>query len=60
MGGTVVYLAGVGLIGLAVGILLRSVAGAVATVVGVVLLLPPIAGAMLPASWARVLELLPS
>jgi ABC-type transport system involved in multi-copper enzyme maturation permease subunit len=60
MGGTVVYLAGVGLIGLAVGILLRSVAGAVATVIGVVLLLPAILGAMLPASWDRVLELLPS
>jgi len=60
MAGTVVYLTGIGLIGLAVGILLRSVAGAVATVIGVVLLLPPIAAAMLPASWDRVLELLPS
>jgi ABC-type transport system involved in multi-copper enzyme maturation permease subunit len=60
MGGTVVYLAGIGLIGLAVGTLLRSVAGAVATVVGVVILLPPILEVMLPATWDRVLELLPS
>jgi ABC-2 type transport system permease protein len=60
LGGSVVYLVCVGLIGLAVGVLLRNVAGAVATVVGVVLLLPQILTALLPSSWADVLELLPS
>ena len=60
LAGSVVYLVGVGLIGMAVGVLLRTVAGAVATVVGVVLLLPQILTALLPESWAHLLELLPS
>ena len=60
LAGSVVYLVGVGLIGMAVGVLLRTVAGAVATVMGVVLLLPQILSVLLPQSWAHLLELLPS
>ena len=40
--GTGLYLAGVGLFGLAVGALVRHSAGAIATVVGILLLLPSI------------------
>lgn len=58
--GTAVYMAGIAVIGLAVGLLVRSTAGAVATVLGAVLILPALAGALLPARFSNVLELLPS
>ncbi len=48
--GTALYLTGVGLLGMALGWLLRSTAGAVATVFGIVFLLP-VLGALLPADW---------
>ena len=54
------YLASVSLIGLGLGILLRSVAASIATLVGVVLILPPIAAAVLPDSWNAVLQYLPT
>jgi ABC-2 type transport system permease protein len=50
--GTALYFAAVGLFGLAVGTLLRHTAGAVATVLGVILL-PYIVGGMLPDAWSR-------
>ncbi|KQS65711.1 hypothetical protein ASG41_13995 [Modestobacter sp. Leaf380] len=47
---TTVYLAGLGLIGQALGWLLRSTAGAVAALFGLVFLLPGL-GQLLPSSW---------
>lgn len=59
--GTAGYLTGVALIGLAVGALLRSTAGAISTLVGVVFLLPGLGAVLLPASWQdNVLQYLPS
>jgi ABC-2 type transport system permease protein len=54
------YLVGIGLIGFALGMLLRSTAGGIGVVVGGVLILPSIAGALLPDSWADLLNYLPS
>jgi ABC-type transport system involved in multi-copper enzyme maturation permease subunit len=57
--GTALYLTGIGLLGMALGWLLRSTAGAVATLFGVVFLLP-VLGQLLPASWGPdVLRWLP-
>jgi ABC-2 type transport system permease protein len=58
--GTAVYLVGLGVIGVAVGILLRSTAGAIGTVIGAVLFVPTLASALLPDSWDGVLKYLPS
>ena len=58
--GVALYLTGIGLLGLAFGAILRSTAGAIATLVGLVLVLP-ILGALLPASWSsHVSPYLPS
>lgn len=54
------YLAAIGLIGLGLGILLRSVAGSVGAVVAGVLILPTLAGALLPDTWDPILQYLPS
>jgi ABC-2 type transport system permease protein len=48
--GTGLYLTGIGLLGMALGWLLRSTAGAVSTLFGLVFLLP-ILGQLLPSSW---------
>jgi len=59
--GTAVYLTGAGVLGLALGALLRSTAGAVTTVFGVLFVLPGIAGLLLPDSWSdTVMPYLPS
>jgi ABC-type transport system involved in multi-copper enzyme maturation permease subunit len=58
--GTAVYLVGLGVIGVAVGLLLRSTAGAIGTVIGAVLFVPTLASALLPESWDEVLKFLPS
>lgn len=50
--GTALYLTVVGLLGMALGWLIRNTAGAIATVFGLLLVLP-VLGAVLPASWAR-------
>jgi ABC-2 type transport system permease protein len=54
------YLTAIALIGLGMGILLRSVAGSIGVVVGGILILPSIAGALLPDSWDAILRYLPS
>jgi ABC-2 type transport system permease protein len=54
------YLTVIGLIGLGLGVLLRSVAGAIGALVGGVIVLPALAGALLPASLDSVLQFLPS
>ncbi|MDM7830672.1 hypothetical protein [Cellulomonas edaphi] len=58
--GSVAYLVGIALIGLALGVMLRSTAGAVAAVLGAVMILPAILGTVLADSWSRVIEVLPS
>jgi ABC-2 type transport system permease protein len=58
--GAGLYLTGVGILGLAIGFIIRNTAGAIATVVGIVLLLPLIDEA-LPDSWnAHFVGWLPS
>ncbi|GAA4970191.1 ABC transporter permease subunit [Kineococcus glutinatus] len=58
--GTAGYLFGIGLLGTALGTVLRSTAGAIGVVIGGVLILPSLAGALLPDSWSSVLQYLPS
>jgi ABC-2 type transport system permease protein len=58
--GTAAYLVGIGLIGLALGMLIRSTAGAIGLLLGAVLILPSLATALLPDGWDAVLKLLPS
>jgi len=58
--GTAVYIAGLAIIGLALGIAMRSMPGAIATVIGGVLILPALLTALLPESWRSVLKFLPS
>ncbi|WP_024286076.1 ABC transporter permease [Cellulomonas sp. KRMCY2] len=53
------YITAVGLIGMGLGILLRSVAGSIGAVVAVFMVLPPLAGALLPDSWDPILQYLP-
>lgn len=54
------YLVGLGLIGLALGVLLRGTAAAIGTTIGAVLFLPALATALLPSDWSAVLKYLPS
>ena len=58
--GTAAYLVGLGVIGVALGILLRSTAGGIGTVIGAVLFVPTLASALLPDSWDGGLKYLPS
>jgi len=54
------YITAVGLIGMGLGILLRSVAGSIGAVVAAFMVLPPLAAALLPDSWDPILQYLPS
>jgi len=54
------YIAAIGLIGLGLGIVLRSVAGSISVVVAAVMVVPTLAGVMLPSSWDALLKYLPS
>ena len=58
--GTAGYVVGIGLIGLALGMLLRSTAGAISALLAGVLVLPTLAGALLPEAWDGLLKYLPS
>ena len=58
--GTAYYIVGLGIIGLAIGILLRSTAASIGVVIGAVIFLPALASALLPDSWDEVLKYLPS
>ncbi|MGY4916411.1 ABC transporter permease [Streptomyces sp. 900116325] len=53
--GTALYLTVVGLLGVALGAIIRSSAGAIATLVGILLVLPGL-GALLPADWAQHID----
>ena len=54
------YLVGLGVIGLALGVMLRGTAAAIGTTIGAVLFLPALATALLPSDWSAVLKYLPS
>lgn len=54
------YLTAVGLLGMGLGVLLRSVAGSIGVLVAGLLVLPRLAGALLPVGWAPALKYLPS
>ena len=58
--GTAAYILGIGLIGLALGVLIRSTAGAIGVLVAVVLILPTLATALLPKAWDVALKYLPT
>ncbi len=54
------YLTAITLLGLGLGILLRSVASSIGALIAGVLILPGLAGALLPDSWDAVLRFLPT
>jgi ABC-2 type transport system permease protein len=54
------YITSIALIGLGLGILLRSVAGSIGVLIAGVVVLPALAGALLPASLDSILQYLPS
>lgn len=54
------YLTAVGLLGMGLGVLLRSVAGSIGVLIAGLLVLPGLAGALLPTSWDPALKYLPS
>jgi ABC-2 type transport system permease protein len=58
--GNVAYLVGLGVIGLGLGVLLRSIGGGLGLVIGGILFLPTLASALLPDSWDAILKFLPS
>ncbi len=58
--GMAFYLTAIALLGLGLGVLLRSVASSIGTLIAGVLILPGIAGALLPESWDTVLQFLPT
>jgi ABC-2 type transport system permease protein len=58
--GTAAYLVGIGLMGVALGVLLRGIAAAIGILIGVVLFLSTLASALLPDAWDSVLAYLPA
>ncbi len=58
--GNVAYLVGLGVIGLALGLILRSIGGGLGTLIGGILFLPTLASALLPDTWDSALKYLPS
>lgn len=54
------YLTAIALIGLALGVLLRSVASSISALIAGILIVPGIAGGLLPDSWDKLLQYLPS
>jgi len=58
--GSGLYLAGIGVFGVAIGAMLRNTAGAIAVVVAALLIIPGLASLVLPTSWSdNVLPYLP-
>lgn len=54
------YLVAIAGLGIGLGLLLRSVAGSIGAIVAGILILPQLAGGLLPDSWDSLLQLLPS
>lgn len=57
--GMAAYMTAIALLGLTVGIMLRSVAASIAVLVAGIMVIPGLAGALLPDSWDEVLKYLP-
>jgi len=57
--GAALYLTGIGLLGVGLGFLVRNTAGAIATLFGLLLVLPPIVSALPPSLYADVYRYLP-
>jgi ABC-type transport system involved in multi-copper enzyme maturation permease subunit len=58
--GSGLYLAGIGVFGIVIGAMLRNTAGSIAVVVAALLIIPGLAGLVLPTSWSdNVLPYLP-
>ncbi len=58
--GTAAYLVGLGVIGICLGMILRSIGSGLGVLIGGLLFLPTLASALLPSSWDSVLKYLPS
>jgi hypothetical protein len=58
--GNIGYLVGIALIGVALGVVLRSVAGSIAVLLGTIMFLPQLVSMVIPDSWHGVLGYLPS
>jgi ABC-type transport system involved in multi-copper enzyme maturation permease subunit len=58
--GTVGYLVGIGVLGVALGVLLRGIGAGLGVLLGGVLFVPTLLGALVPDSWDSVLKYLPS
>ena len=58
--GTVGYLVGIGVLGVALGMLLRGIGAGLGVLIGGVLFVPTLLSALLPDSWDVVLKYLPS
>ncbi len=58
--GTVGYLVGIGVLGVALGVLLRGIGAGLGVLIGGVLFVPALLTALLPESWGSVLKYLPS
>jgi ABC-type transport system involved in multi-copper enzyme maturation permease subunit len=58
--GTVGYLVGIGVLGVALGMLLRGIGAGLGVLIGGVLFVPTLLSALLPDSWDSVLKYLPS
>ena len=58
--GSAAYLVGIGIMSVALGVLLRTTAAAIGTVIGGILFIPTLATALLPESWDGILKYLPS
>lgn len=58
--GTAGYLVGIGILGVCLGIMFRSIAAGMGLLIGGILFLPTLATSLLPESWDGVLKYLPS
>ncbi|NMO03293.1 ABC transporter permease [Gordonia sp. TBRC 11910] len=58
--GTALYITGVGVIGIALGVLLRSLGAAIGMLTATLIVVPVIAKVLLPHSWSSALNYLPS
>jgi ABC-2 type transport system permease protein len=58
--GNAAYLIGIGVVGVSLGVIIRSTAAAIGTLIGGILFVPTLATALLPDSWDGVLKYLPS
>lgn len=58
--GTPLYVFGLGVIGMGLGVFLRNIAGSIGMLIGGVIFVPALLTALLPESWSEVLKYLPS